>query len=153
MSRLTGPELLSLKGELDKLIQEKFKAELGNRTSRRAKVKLRATCVIEREKEFFAKEHSAAIKEMSVNGLYFETEALVYKNDLLRIAFRSPADGTMKMLDCVAVRIDESSGKKDAFQIAAVAVDQTKVKEYKEMLKTRASQLAGAVDKPAPKGK
>ncbi len=139
MSRLSGPELLSLKGELEKLIQQKFQAELGKRKSQRAKVNLRATCVIEREKEFFAKEYAAAIKEMSVNGLYFETEALVYKNDLLRISFRSPADGTMKMLDCVAVRINEAPNKKDAFQIAAMAVDQTRVKEYKEMLKTRTS--------------
>ena len=134
---LTGTELLELKETLEKVIQEKYKQDLGRRGGQRAKVKIPASCIVEREKQFFIKEHPLSILEMSTNGLFFKTVAMLYEDDLLSVSFRSPASGELTLVDCKVVRLKDLGDSKGTMEVAAVAVDKKTVKAYKEMLHKR----------------
>lgn len=136
--RLTREELLQLKEILEQKIKNKFKKDLGGRISKRVPVKISATMIIEREKEFFIQEHKITIVDMSTHGLAFHTTSTVYKNDLLYIAFRSPSSWITKEIDCVTVRIKKLENKNE-FKVSAKSVDKTEVKVYRDMLRRRGS--------------
>ncbi len=138
LENLSGAELIKVKEKVLALMEKRSLEDLGRRISKRAKVNIPGTCFIEREKEFFDKEHKILIKEMSVNGMLFETSTLIYTNDLLGITFRSPSTGINKFIDCLVVRVDEVHEKPELeFIVAVKAVDKKTVQSYKEMLSKR----------------
>lgn len=136
--KLSRAELLRFKKELNIYIENRFKKDLWRRSSRRVKTKTQATCIIEREKEFFVKEHKITIQEMSVNGMIFRTSAAIYENDIIDIKFRSPSTGEVKYIYCQVLRIKEIKEKTGVeLEVAAKAVDDQAVKAYKDMLNKR----------------
>ena len=75
---------------------------------------------------------------MSVNGLVFSIKGTVIDGDLLKVSFRIPSTGEKKIIDCQAVRVVETKpGTTPQFEVAAVAVTQGEVKNYKYMLSKR----------------
>ena len=131
-------ELIKIRKDLDQLIKKKFNNDLGKRQGHRAKVKITGNVEIEREREFFYKLHKITIQEMSVNGLVFSIKGTVIDGDLLKVSFRIPSTGEKKIIDCQAVRIVETKpGTIPQFEVAAVAVTQDEVKNYKYMLSKR----------------
>jgi hypothetical protein len=131
-------ELLKFRGVLNKLIDGKLQNKLGRRKSQRARVKISATANIDRELEFFHKEHKITIHDLSTNGLLFTTAAPVINNDILSVTFRSPNNGEQKSINCQAVRVKETNQNSYwEYQVGAKAVDQKTVRAYKEMLKNR----------------
>ena len=135
---LSTEELIKIRKDLDQIIKNKFDKELGKRQGQRAKVKIPGNVEIEREKEFFYKLHKILIKEMSVNGLVFSIKGIVIDGDLLKVSFRVPSTGEKKIIDCQAVRITETkSGTIPELEVAAMAITQDAVKNYKDMLRKR----------------
>ena len=138
LESLPTDELIKIRKDLDQLIKEKFDKDLGKRQGHRAKVKIVGQAEIEREKEFFYKLHKIIIQEMSVNGLVFSIKGTVIDGDLLKVSFRIPSTGEKKIIDCQAVRVMETkSGTIPEFEVAAMAVTQDAVKNYKDMLRKR----------------
>ena len=75
---------------------------------------------------------------MSVNGLVFSIKGTVIDGDLLKVSFRIPSTGEKKIIDCQAVRINETKqGTIPELEIAAMAVSKDAVKNYKDMLRKR----------------
>jgi len=131
-------ELLKFRKVLNKIIESKLQKEMKRRNSRRAKVKIPATANIERETEFFHKEHKITIHDLSTNGLLFTTAAPVINNDILSVTFRSPNSGEQKNVNCQAVRVKETNQRSYwEYKVGAKAVDQQTVRAYREMLKNR----------------
>jgi hypothetical protein len=138
LESLPTDELIKIRKDLDQLIKEKFDKDLGKRQGQRAKVKIVGQVEIEREKEFFYKLHKILIQEMSVNGLVFSIKGTVIDGDLLKVSFRIPSTGEKKIIDCQAVRVIETKpGTIPEFEVAAMAVTQDAVKNYKDMLRKR----------------
>ncbi len=138
LDTLPVKELLKFRAVLNKLIDSKLQKELGRRNSPRAKVKISATANIERETEFFHKEHKITILDLSTNGLLFTTAAPVINNDILSVTFRSPNNGEQKNINCQAVRVKETNQHTYwEYKVGAKAVDQQTVRAYREMLKNR----------------
>lgn len=138
LDKLTPEELIELKSLIDQQVKDKHIEDLGKRKDKRVKVTTTATCIVEREKEFFVKEHKIIIVEMSLQGIVFRISTAIYKNDLLCISFRSPSSGVAKYIDCQALRIKELTVKdKFIFEVAAKSVDKKTVKAYKDMLNKR----------------
>ncbi|MEK9629715.1 MAG: hypothetical protein VW455_11935 [Nitrospinota bacterium] len=135
---LSTDELIKIRKDLDQLIKKKFDNDLGKRQGHRAKVKISGNVEIEREKEFFYKLHKILITEMSVNGMVFTIKGTVIDGDLLKVSFRVPSTGEKKIIDCQAVRVLETKpGTIPEFEVAAMAVTQDEVKNYKDMLRKR----------------
>jgi len=135
---LSTEELIKIRKDLDELIKTKFDKDLGKRQGQRAKVKIAGNVEIEREKEFFYKLHKISILEMSVNGLVFTIKGTVIDGDLLKVSFRIPSTGEKKIINCQAVRVIETKpGTIPEFEVAAMAVTQDEVKNYKDMLRKR----------------
>lgn len=138
LESLPTDDLIKIRQDLDQLIKEKFDKDLGKRKGQRAKVKIVGQVEIEREKEFFYTLHKIIIQEMSVNGLVFTIKATVIDGDLLKVSFRIPSSGEKKIINCQAVRVIETkSGTIPEFEVAAMAVTQDAVKDYKDMLRKR----------------
>ena len=138
LDTLPVKELLKFRAVLNKLIDSKLKKEWGRRKSQRAKVKISAIANIERETEFFHKEHKITILDLSTNGLLFTTAAPVINNDILSVTFRSPQNGEQKNINCQAVRVKETNQNTYwEYKVGAKAVDQQTVRAYREMLKNR----------------
>lgn len=138
LDKLTPEELIELKDLVDQQIKNKYIGDLGKRKDKRVKVTTKATCIIEREKEFFVKEHKIIIVEMSLQGIVFRISTAIYKNDLLSISFRSPTSRIEKHINCQALRIKELKVRgKFIFEVAAKSVDKKTVKAYKDMLNKR----------------
>ena len=75
---------------------------------------------------------------MSVNGLVFSIKGTIIDGDLLKVSFRVPSTGEKKIIDCQAVRVVETKpGTVPQFELAAKAVTQDEVKNYKYMLSKR----------------
>ena len=135
---LSTDELIKIRKDLDQLIKKKYDNDLGKRQGHRAKVKIAGNVEIEREKEFFYKLHKISITEMSVNGMVFSIKGTVIDGDLLKVSFRVPSTGEKKIIDCQAVRVTETKpGTIPEFEVAAMAVTQDEVKNYKDMLRKR----------------
>lgn len=140
LETLTQDELFKLKDIIDQHIRSEFVGDSGKKRDKRIKVNIAATCLVEREKEFFVKEHKIAIVEMSLQGIVFRTSTIVYKNDILNIMFRSPTTGESKNINCQALRVKELANKERfKFEVAAKAVDEKVVKVYRDMLNKRGS--------------
>lgn len=138
LETLTVKDLLNFRKVLNQIIEKKLKTELGKRNSQRARVKIPATANIEREAEFFHKEHKITIHDLSTNGLLFTTEAPVINNDILAVTFRSPSSGEQRSINCQAVRVKESHRRSHwEYEVGAKAVDKKAVRAYREMLKNR----------------
>ena len=138
LDTLQVKELLKFREVLNKLIESKLQKQLGRRKSQRAKVKISATANIERETEFFHKEHKITILDLSTNGLMFTTAAPIINNDILSVTFRSPNNGEQKNINCQAVRVKETNQNSYwEYKVGAKAVDQQTVRAYREMLKNR----------------
>ncbi len=147
LEKMNKEDLLKLKEVIEHLLKSKFASEPGKRVSNRVPVNLPATCLIEREKEFFIKEHKATIINLSISGLRFRVFAEVHPEDIVNVSFRSPSTGEKKYIDCQVVRAKVLKGKaKFEMEVAAQAVDQSVVKSFREMLKNREPKL-----KPKPK--
>lgn len=135
---LSTDELLKIRKDLDQLIKNKFEKDLGKRQGQRAKVKISGNLEIEREQQFFYKLHKILIQEMSVNGMVFTIKWTVIDGDLFKVSFRVPSTGEKKIIDCQAVRVTQTkSGTIPEFEVAAMAVTQETVKNYKDMLRKR----------------
>ena len=138
LDTLPVKELIKFREVLNKLIESKLQKQLGRRKSQRAKVKISATANIERETEFFHKEHKITILDLSTNGLMFTTAAPIINNDILSVTFRSPNNGEQKNINCQAVRVKETNQNSYwEYKVGAKAVDQQTVRAYREMLKNR----------------
>lgn len=138
LDTLPVKELIKFREVLNKLIESKLQKHLGRRKSQRAKVKISATANIERETEFFHKEHKITILDLSTNGLMFTTAAPIINNDILSVTFRSPNNGEQKNINCQAVRVKETNQNSYwEYKVGAKAVDQQTVRAYREMLKNR----------------
>ncbi len=138
LDTLPVKELLKFRAVLNKLIDSKLKKEQERRKSQRARVKISAIANIERETEFFHKEHKITILNLSTNGLLFTTAAPVINNDILSVTFRSPNNGEQKNIHCQAVRVKETNQHSYwEYKVGAKAVDQQTVRAYREMLKNR----------------
>ncbi len=131
-------ELKQFRQVLNQIIQNKTNAELRRRSGERAKVNISATANIERESEFFHKEHRITIHDLSTSGLLFTTEAPIINNDILAITFRSPANGEQRSINCQAVRVKENHQHSHwEYEVGAKSVDRQAVRAYREMLKNR----------------
>lgn len=138
LETLPVKELLRFRKVLNQIIHNKLKTELGRRSGPRARVKISATANIEREAEFFNKEHRITIRDLSANGLLFTTEAPVINNDIMAVTFRSPHNGKQRCIDCQAVRVKETHQHSNwEYEVGARAVDKGAVHAYREMLKNR----------------
>ncbi len=75
---------------------------------------------------------------MSINGLVFSVKGTVIDGDILRVSFRVPSTGEKKIIDCQAVRVNEiKPGTIPEYEVAAMAVTKSAVKDYKDMLRKR----------------
>jgi hypothetical protein len=138
LDTLPVKELLKFREVLNKLIESKRQKEIERRKSQRARVRISAIANIEREAEFFNKEHKITIQDVSTNGLLFTTEAPVINNDILSVTFRSPNNGEQKNINCQAVRVKETNQHSYwEYKVGAKAVDHKTVRAYREMLKNR----------------
>ncbi|MBT3415369.1 MAG: hypothetical protein HN426_09475 [Nitrospina sp.] len=138
LESLPTEDLLEIRKNLDELIRSKYDDDLGKRKGKRAKVKIAGNVEIEREKEFFFNLHKIVLLEMSVNGLVFSIKATVIDGDILRVSFRVPSTGEKKIIDCQAVRVQETKpGTIPEYEVAAIAVSKEAVKDYKDMLRKR----------------
>ena len=138
LEKQSKEDLLKLKEVIEQLLKSKFSGKLGKRVSKRVAVNIPATCIIEREKEFFIKEHKATIINLSVSGIRFRVFANIHVEDILSISFRSPSTGEKKYIDCQVVRAKVLKNKaKFEMEVAAQAVDQSVVRAYRDMLKNR----------------
>jgi hypothetical protein len=138
LESLPTEDLLTIRKNLDELIQSKYDDDLGKRKSSRAKVKISGNLEIEREKEFFYKLHKIIIREMSINGLVFSVKGTVIDGDLLRVSFRVPSTGEKKIIDCQALRVKKiKPGAIPEYEVAALAVNKEAVKDYQDMLRKR----------------
>lgn len=138
LETLPVKELKQFKRVLDQIIRNKLNAELKRRSGRRAKVKISATANIERESEFFHKEHRITIHDLSTSGLLFTTEAPIINNDILAVTFRSPSNGEQRSINCQAVRVKENHQHSHwEYEVGAKSVDRQAVRAYREMLKNR----------------
>jgi len=138
LETLPVKELKQFRRVLDQIIQNKLNTELRRRSGQRAKVRISATANIERESEFFHKEHRITIRDLSTSGLLFTTEAPIINNDILAVTFRSPSNGEQRSINCQAVRVKENHQHSHwEYEVGAKSVDRQVVRAYREMLKNR----------------
>lgn len=140
LGKLDRDELEKLRELADELIRKKKSAGgVEKRTSKRVQVNnLPTAFVIEREKEFFHKEHKGFILDISVGGLSFKGSNPVVDNDHLEVFFRSPSTGEQKKVVCRVLRVKETKNKNTVeFHVAAKGVSAEEIKKYKEWLTKR----------------
>ena len=142
LQQLNGEELAELRIFVDDLIKIQNRGTLGKRKSKRVEMSLSATCEVEREKEFFDREHRVIILDMSVNGLCFQISQPLLENDLIAVFFRSPSNGIQKKINCQVIRVKEIKRKTTVeYQIAAKGVGKDYIQKYKGWLNKRALYL------------
>lgn len=140
---LSLEELNGLLSETERLIREKTSVDLGRRKHKRIGMNLQASCEVEREKEFFDREHKICIRDLSASGLRFQASEPLLVNDLIMVYFRSPSNGAQKKIDCRVVRVEEAKNKaRIEYHISAQAVGKDYVKKYKDWLSKRSAFLS-----------
>ncbi|PIR00558.1 MAG: hypothetical protein COV66_05820 [Nitrospinae bacterium CG11_big_fil_rev_8_21_14_0_20_45_15] len=138
IENLPMEDLLRIKNHLNQLIAKEDQKSLGKRKFKRAKTRLSGLLEIEREKEFYDQTHKVDIIEMSINSLVLSSNVTIIEGDLLQVLFRHPTTGERKVLNCQAVRVEES-GEVSAivYQTVAKIVGKEAIQKYREMLKKR----------------
>lgn len=134
IKKLSKEELFQIKKIVEQQINEIYKHELGERTNRRVKLEMPATCIIEREKELDFQEHKIATIDMSTTGILFRTSAAINQDDILDIKFQFPSSSEKKFIDCQVVRIKELKDRSGfSLEVACKALDEETKKDYKEV--------------------
>lgn len=138
VEKLSTDELVKLQGIVDRLIKKGFESDLGKRGGKRVPITIPATCVIEREKQFFDRQIKVTIVEMSGAGLTFATSEEFLVEDLVEVYFRSPSSGVKKQIDCQILRVTEGKNQQTTeYRVAAKAITPQEVRKYKDWLGKR----------------
>ncbi len=139
---LNVEELTGLRSMIEDIIKDKYRQELGKRKNKRVEMELISACEVEREKEFFGREHQITILDISVGGLRFQSAEPLLQNDLVEVFFRSPTNGAQKQIDCQVIRVKEVKCNLTVeYHIAAKGVGKEYVRKYKDWLSKRALYL------------
>lgn len=142
LSKLSFDDLQEAKKLIEFMLKEKGKKDDNRSSGDRFKAKISGGCIIEREREFYNKEHDINIIDISYNGIKFSSSADIIKGDLLNVFFRLPFKGNMKDIYVRVMRVKKVviSGK-NFFEIGAKSIN------YKEVLAYRRSLAKGTASK------